>query len=53
MKPEKDVNNKEEWEAAFIKPIARIMKERGIRELVITIRDDGKAVYVMEPEDGE
>jgi len=53
MKPETNVNDKEAWEAAFIKPIAKIMKERGIAYLLITIREDGKCAYVMEPEDGE
>ncbi len=47
----KDVNDKKAWEAAFIKPIAKVMKDRGIGYLLITLRDDGKAAYVMEPED--
>lgn len=45
----KDVNDKKAWEAAFIKPIAKVMKDRGIGYLLITLRDDGKAAYVMEP----
>jgi hypothetical protein len=54
MKPETNVNDKEAWERAFIQPIAKIMKERGIRELVIIINpENGKASYFMEPEDGE
>jgi len=42
-------NVKKAWEAAFIKPIAKVMKDRGIAYLLITLRDDGKAAYVMEP----
>ena len=49
----KDVNNKKAWEAAFIKPIAKVMKDRGIAYLLITLRDDGKAAYVMEPMEEE
>jgi hypothetical protein len=52
MKPKQDVNDKLAWEGAFLQPIAKTMKERGIRELTIIIRGD-KAVYVMEPEEGE
>lgn len=47
----KDVNDKPAWESAFIKPIAKVMKDRGIGYLLITLRDDGKAAYVMEPLD--
>lgn len=49
----KDVNDKRAWEAAFIKPIAKVMKDRGIGYLLITLRDDGKAAYVMEPMEEE
>lgn len=49
----KDVNDKKAWEAAFIKPIAKVMKDRGIAYLLITLRDDGKAAYVMEPMEEE
>ena len=52
MKPETNVNDNLAWEGAFLQPIAKIMKERGIRELTIIIRGD-KAVYTMEPEDEE
>ena len=45
----KDVNNTKAWEASFIKPIAKVMKDRGIGYLQITLRDDGKAAYVIEP----
>jgi len=49
----KDVNDKKAWEAAFIKPIAKVMKDRGIAYLLITLRDDGMAAYVMEPMEEE
>jgi hypothetical protein len=49
----KDVNDKKAWEAAFIKPIAKVMKDRGIGYLLITLRNDGKAAYVMEPMEEE
>lgn len=52
-KMSKDVNDKKAWEAAFIKPIAKVMKDRGIAYLLITLRDDGKAAYVMEPMEEE
>jgi len=48
IKMSKDVNDKPAWESAFIKPIAKVMKDRGIGYLLITLRDDGKAAYVME-----
>ena len=37
------------WEANFVKPIAQVMKSKGIAYMVIMIRDDGKAAYVLEP----
>jgi len=37
------------WAKNFVAPIARVMKEKGIAYLLITIRDDGKAAYVLEP----
>ena len=37
------------WGKNFVAPIARVMKEKGIAYLLITIRDDGKAAYVLEP----
>jgi len=37
------------WERAFVVPIARTMKQRGIGYMVIATRDDGKAAYVLEP----
>jgi hypothetical protein len=37
------------WERTFVAPIARTMKQRGIGYMVIAIRDDGKAAYVLEP----
>jgi hypothetical protein len=37
------------WERSFVVPIARTMKQRGIGYMVIAIRDDGKAAYVLEP----
>jgi hypothetical protein len=37
------------WEKGFIQPIAREMKARGVAYLLITIRDDNKAAYVLEP----
>lgn len=38
----------EAWQKSFITPIAREMKKRGVAYLLITIRDDGKAVFVIE-----
>jgi ssDNA-binding Zn-finger/Zn-ribbon topoisomerase 1 len=37
------------WQKSFITPIAREMKKRGVAYLLITIRDDGKAAFVIEP----
>ena len=37
------------WEKSFVVPIAKTMKQRGIGYMVICIRDDGKAAYVLEP----
>lgn len=48
-KMSKDANDQKAWGAAFIKSIAKVMKDRGIGYLLITLRDDGKAAYVMEP----
>jgi hypothetical protein len=36
------------WESHFIVPIAKEMKARGVAYLLITIRDDGKAAYVLD-----
>jgi hypothetical protein len=41
------------WEKGFIVPIAKEMKARGVAYLLITIRDDGKAAYVLEPVEAE
>jgi hypothetical protein len=37
------------WEKEFVVPIAREMKQRGVGYMVICIRDNGKAAYVLEP----
>lgn len=37
------------WGENFIKPIAKTMKTKGIAYMVIMIRDDGKAAFVLEP----
>lgn len=42
-----------EWGTALILPIAKVMKDRGIAHLMITLRDDGKAAYVLEPVEAE
>jgi hypothetical protein len=41
------------WEQKFVLPIAKEMKARGVAYLLITIRDDGKAAYVLEPVETE
>jgi hypothetical protein len=51
MKPETNVNDRKAWVDAFLKPIARTMKECKIHELTIMILDDGKASYFMQRED--
>jgi hypothetical protein len=37
-----------EWENHLIKPLAKLMKEKGISDLQITLKD-GKAIYVLDP----
>lgn len=37
------------WEKNFVVPIAKEMKARGVGYLLIAIRDDGKANYVLDP----
>ena len=41
------------WEKGFVVPIAKEMKARGVAYMLITIRDDGKAAYVLEPNEPE
>ena len=36
------------WEKGMVIPLAKEMKARGIAYLLITIRDDGKAAYVLD-----
>jgi hypothetical protein len=38
------------WEKNFIVPIAKEMKSRGVNYMVIILRDDGKAAYVLDTE---
>jgi hypothetical protein len=51
LTPEAKAKHDKAWEKNFIVPIAREMKKRGVAYLVITIRDDGKAAYTLEPKD--
>jgi hypothetical protein len=37
------------WEQSFVRPIARIMKQRGIGYMVIVLRENGQAAYVLDP----
>lgn len=37
------------WRKSFIQPIAQEMKKRKVGYLRITLRDDGKASYVLQP----
>jgi len=39
------------WVRHFIKPVARFMRERGIAEVRIKIGKDGKASYLLEPDE--
>lgn len=39
------------WQKNFIQPIAQEMVKRKVGYLLITIRDDGKASYVLEPKE--
>ena len=36
------------WENHLIRPLAKLMKEKGISDLQITLKD-GKAIYVLDP----
>ena len=45
-----DVEHRKAWEKNFITPIAKTMKQRGVAYMVIIIRDDGKAAYVLDTE---
>ena len=45
-----DVEHRKAWEKNFITPIAKTMKQRGVAYMVIIIRDDGKAAYVLDAE---
>ena len=38
------------WQKNFIVPIAQTMKQKGVAYLLILIRDDGKASYVLDTE---
>jgi len=38
------------WQDNFVVPIAKTMKQKGVAYLLILIRDDGKAAYVMDTE---
>ncbi len=38
------------WQRGFIVPIAKEMKARGVAYLVIVMRDDGKATFVLDTE---
>jgi len=38
------------WVKHFVKPVARLMRERGISEVRIKIGKDGKASYLLEPD---
>jgi ssDNA-binding Zn-finger/Zn-ribbon topoisomerase 1 len=40
----------EAWEKHFVMPIAKEMKKRGVAYLVIAIRADGKAAFVLDTE---
>ena len=43
----------EKWRDHFVLPIAKEMKARGVAYMLITIRADGKAEYVLEPNEPE
>ena len=45
-----DVEHRKAWQKNFIVPIAQTMKQKGVAYLLILIRDDGKASYVLDTE---
>lgn len=38
------------WEKNFVLPLGHEMKKRGIRYMVIILRDDGKLAYTLDTE---
>lgn len=38
------------WEKNFVLPLGREMKKRGIRYMVMILRDDGKLAYTLDTE---